>query len=87
MLSASSRAANAVTEAHGEESQGQDAGAGQGQFIPKAHQPGPARKLLGRLGLLLVALGARLVRFGLPSSNSTAGQEPSSTGFHPGESA
>lgn len=66
MLSADYRAARAVMEARLAEAQDQAGATGQGYPAEMARQTGAAQRLLRRLALLLVAVGGRLVRAGLP---------------------
>ena len=66
MLSADYRAAKAVMEARLGEVQDQAREVGQEYLAAQARQTGPGQRLLRRLALLLVAVGGRLVRYGLP---------------------
>ncbi|MGD9147491.1 MAG: hypothetical protein PVG56_11240 [Anaerolineae bacterium] len=74
MLSADYRAARAVMEARLAEAQDQAGEVGQGYPAAVARQTGPAQRLLRRLALLLVAVGGRLVRAGLPPYRPTAAE-------------
>jgi hypothetical protein len=66
MLSADHRAARAVMEARLGEAQDQERGLGQGPRSAPGRQAGPGWRLLRWLAMMLVALGGRLVRYGLP---------------------
>lgn len=68
MLSADHRAARALMEARLGEVQDQESvkGAGQGTRTAPGRQAGPGWRLVRRLAMLLVTLGGRLVRYGLP---------------------
>jgi hypothetical protein len=72
MLSADHRAARALMEARLGEVQDQESGLGQGPRTAPGRQAGPGWRLLRRLAMLLVALGGRLVRYGLPPYSPVA---------------
>jgi hypothetical protein len=67
MLTADDGAAKPVMEARVKEAAGQDWDAGLGQPSSQAPLPPPRHRLLRRLALLLVAVGGRLVGYGLPT--------------------
>ena len=68
MLSADHRAAKALMEARLGEVQDQErvSEVGQGPRTAPERQAGPGWRFLRRLAMLLVALGGRLVGYGLP---------------------
>jgi hypothetical protein len=66
MLSADYRAAKAVMEARVEEAIGQTWDVGNRQLSSQVPLPQPVHRMLRRLALLLVAVGGRLVGYGLP---------------------
>ena len=66
MLSADYRAAKAVMEARLGEVREPAGRVGGGRLPARERQTGPGQRLLSRLALLLVAMGGRLVRYGLP---------------------
>jgi hypothetical protein len=74
MLSADHRAARALMEARLGEVQDQErvSEVGQGPRTAPGRQAGPGWQLLSRLAMLLVALGGRLVRYGLPPYSPVA---------------
>jgi hypothetical protein len=66
MLSADHRAARAVMKARLAEAQDQGREVGRGYPAAMARQTGPSQRLRHWLALLLVTVGGRLVRVGLP---------------------
>jgi hypothetical protein len=72
MLSADYRAAKAVMEARLGEGQDQAGEVGQGYPAAQARLTGAGQRLQRRLALSLVAVGGRLVRYGLPPYRPTA---------------